>query len=56
MAYFLRKLQTSRANNSRTLWIKKAKFLGYCFYMNTKNEIFKSALVYLLEVPLTEAV
>ena len=24
-----------RANISRILWIKNAKFAGYCFYMNT---------------------
>ena len=34
-AYFLRNLQTSRANNSRIVRIKNAKFSGYCFYMNT---------------------
>ena len=34
-AYFLRNLQTSRANNSRILSIKNAKFSGYCFYMST---------------------
>ena len=31
--YFLRKTQSSRANNSRTLRFKNAKFSGYCFYM-----------------------
>ena len=35
LAYFLRNLQTSRANNSRILTIKNAKFSGYCFYINT---------------------
>ena len=34
LAYFVRNLQTSRANNSRILMIKNAKFSGYCFYMN----------------------
>ena len=34
LAYFLRILRTSRANNSRILRIKNAKFSGYCFYMN----------------------
>ena len=33
VAYFLRKIQTLRANNSRILKIKNAKFSGY-FYMN----------------------
>ena len=48
-AYFLRKMQTSRVNNSRVLIIKNAKLSGYCFYMNPKiyYEIFKSALVHL---------
>ena len=32
-AYFLRKIKTSRLNNSRILKIKNAKFSGYCFYM-----------------------
>ena len=35
LAYFLRNFQTSWVNNSRILMIKNAKFLGYCFYMNT---------------------
>ena len=35
LAFFLRNLQTSWANNSRILRIKNAKFSGYCFYMNT---------------------
>ena len=30
-----RHLQTSRANNSKTLKIENVKFSGYCFYMNT---------------------
>ena len=34
LAYFLGNLRTSRANNSRILRIKNAKFSGYCFYMN----------------------
>ena len=33
--YFLRNLQTSRANNLRILRIKNAKFSGYYFYKNT---------------------
>ena len=35
LAYFLRKLQVSRANDSRILRIKNAKFSGYCLYMDT---------------------
>ena len=35
LVYFLRNLQTLRANNSRILRIKNAKFSRYCFYMNT---------------------
>ena len=35
VAYFLRKIQTSRANNSRILMIKNAKFSGYNFIRNT---------------------
>ena len=31
----LRYLQILQANNSRILKIKKMKFSGYCFYMNT---------------------
>ena len=34
LAYFLRKIQTLRVNNSRILTIKNSKFLGYYFYMN----------------------
>ena len=48
LAYDLRNLQISQANNSRILRIVNAKFSGYCFYMNTNREVFKSALVYLL--------
>ena len=49
LAYFLRTIQASRANNSIIFRIKNAKFSGYCFYMDTIicREIFKSALVYL---------
>ena len=39
VAYFLRKIQTLRVNSSRILWIKNAKFSGYCFYMNTKLKL-----------------
>ena len=35
VVYFLGKIQTSRANNSRTLRIQNAKFSEYCVYMNT---------------------
>ena len=35
LAYLLRNLHTSWLNNSRILRVKNAKFLGYCFYMNT---------------------
>ena len=35
ISLLLRKLQTSRVNNSRILRIKNAKCSGYCFYMNT---------------------
>ena len=34
-----KKLQTSRADNSRILRFTNAKFLGYCFYMNTKIQV-----------------
>ena len=34
LAYFLRKIQTSRVNNSRVLTIKNAKLSEYWFYMN----------------------
>ena len=34
LAYFLRKIQTLRVNNSRILPIKNAKLSGYYFYMN----------------------
>ena len=33
----MRNLQTSRENYSRILRIMKAKFLGYCFHMNTNT-------------------
>ena len=47
VAYFLRKNQTSRAENWKILRIKKMKFLGYCFYVKLNIKcIFKSALVY----------
>ena len=46
LAYFLKNLQTSRADYSRILRIKNVKFSGYCFHMNTNIEgDFKSALV-----------
>ena len=35
LAYFLRNLQISRANNLRILENKKAKLSGCCFRMNT---------------------
>ena len=35
LGFFLRNLQTSQSNNSRIPKIEKAKFSGYCFYMNT---------------------
>ena len=35
LAYFLRNLQTSWANNPRILRIKHVKFSGYCCYVNT---------------------
>ena len=38
ITYFSGNLQTSRGNNWRILGIKKAKFAGYCFYMNTKTQ------------------
>ena len=34
IAYFLRKIQTSRVNNLRNPGIKNVKFSGYCCYMN----------------------
>ena len=34
LAYFLKNLQTSQANNSRVLRVKNAKYSGHCFYMN----------------------
>ena len=33
ISLLIKKLQTSRANNSRILMIKNAKFLGYGFYI-----------------------
>ena len=43
ISLLFKKFTKSRANNSRTLRIKNAKFSGYCFYMNTNvTEIFKS--------------
>ena len=36
VAYFLRKIQTLRVNNSRILRFQNAKSSGYHFYMNTK--------------------
>ena len=48
LAYFLRNLQTSRANNSRILSIKNAEFSEYFFIRTqTCRGIFKSVLVYL---------
>ena len=44
IAYFLRNLQTLRANNSRILKIKNV-------WTKTYSEIFKSALVYLSATP-----
>ena len=38
LAYFLRTLRTSRANNSRILRIKNMKLSGYCFYINTNTQ------------------
>ena len=38
IAYFLRKLQTSRANNPRIFSINNAKISGYGSYMNTNIE------------------
>ena len=37
LAYVLRNAQTSRANISRILLIKNAKFSGYYFYMKTSK-------------------
>ena len=34
LAYFLRKIQTLRVNNSRILMIKNAKLSGYYCYIN----------------------
>ena len=47
LAYFLRHLQTARANNSRILRIKNAKFSGYCFYVKgTLMQIWKSPHIF----------
>ena len=35
LVYLLTNLQTLLAHKLRILWIKNAKFSGYCFYMNT---------------------
>ena len=35
LAYFSRKIQTSRVNNSKILGIQNVKFSGYYFHMNT---------------------
>ena len=35
LAYFLRMLQTTQANNFEILRIKSAKFSGHCLYINT---------------------
>ena len=46
VAYFLRKIQTLRVNNSRILRIKNAKFQSFVFiWIKTYVEIFKSAFV-----------
>ena len=49
VGYFLRKIQTLGANNSRLLRIQNAKFLGYYFYMNTN--IWRVFKIY-ISVPL----
>ena len=49
LTYFLRNLQSSRANNSRIIRIKNAQFAGYCFYMNTN--ILRDFQIY-ISVPL----
>ena len=41
VAYFLRKVQISRVNNSKILWFKNAKFLWYCFYTEPAKHIVK---------------
>ena len=54
LAYFLRNLQTSRANNSRILGIKNAKFWGYCYYINTNMQGVMSmnfSLILAIEFP-----
>ena len=50
LVYFLRDLQTSRANNPIITRIKNAKFSGYCFYTQTNREIFKSTLKYFFRI------
>ena len=35
LTYFLRYLETSRADHTRILKITNVKFSGFCFYMNT---------------------
>ena len=50
-AYFLKNLQTSRANSTGILKIKNAKVSGYWFYMNTN--IFRDFQIY-ISVPLNE--
>ena len=35
VAYFLRKIQNLRVNNSKILRIQNVKFSGYYFHMNT---------------------
>ena len=48
LAYFLRKIQILRKNNSRIFRIKNAKCSVYSFLVFiTNREIFKSAFVYL---------
>ena len=49
ISLLFKKLQTSRANNSRILRIKKANFQVIVFiWTQTYGENFNSALVYLL--------
>ena len=45
VAYFFRNLKTSRENKSRILWIKNAKFSGYCFYINTNTNAKSTMLI-----------
>ena len=51
LAYFLENLQTSRANNSRILRVKDAKFFGQCFYLNIS---IQGEFQICISVPLTE--